>query len=82
FRVVRCSLMETIDMREMTYGWPVEMLVKAARAHYRILELPIHYRHRSHGHSKVAGTISGSIKAAYSMLSTTLRYTAARRTHA
>ena len=82
FRVVRCSLMETIDMREMTYGWPVEMLVKAARAHYRILELPIHYRHRSHGRSKVAGTISGSIKAAYSMLSTTLRYTAARRTHA
>lgn len=82
FRVVRCSLLETIDMREMTFGWPVEMLVKAARRHYRILELPIHYRHRSHGHSKVAGTISGSIKAAYYMLSTTLRYTGARRTHA
>ena len=82
FRVVRCSLLETIEMREMTYGWPVEMLVKAAQAHYRILELPIHYRHRSHGRSKVAGTMSGSIKAAYSMLSTTLRYTGARRTHA
>ena len=82
FRVVRCSLLETIDMREMTYGWPVEMLVKAARAHYRILELPIHYRHRSHGRSKVAGTISGSIKAAYYMLSTTLRYTGVRSTHA
>ncbi len=82
FRVVRCSLLETIDMREMTYGWPVEMLVKAAQAHYRILELPIHYRHRSHGRSKVAGTMRGSIKAAYYMLSTTLRYTGARRTHA
>jgi len=82
FRVVRCSLLETIEMREMTYGWPVEMLVKAAQAHYRILELPIHYRHRSHGRSKVAGTMSGSIKAAYSMLSATLRYTGARRTHA
>jgi glycosyltransferase involved in cell wall biosynthesis len=82
FRVVRSSLLETIDMREMTFGWPVEMLVKAARAGYRILELPIHYRHRSHGHSKVAGTISGSIKAAYYMLSTTLRYSGARRTHA
>ena len=81
FRVVRCSLLETIDMREMTYGWPVEMLVKAAQAHYRILELPIHYRHRSHGRSKVAGTMRGSIKAAYYMLSTTLRYTVARRTH-
>ncbi len=82
FRVVRCSLMETIEMREMTYGWPVEMLVKAARAHYRIVELPIHYRHRSHGRSKVAGTITGSIKAAYYMLGTTLRYTGARRIHA
>ena len=82
FRVVRSSLLETIDMCEMTYGWPVEMLVKAAQAHYRILELPIHYRYRSHGRSKVAGTISGSIKAAYYMLSTTLRYTGARRTHA
>ena len=82
FRVVRCSLLETIDMREMTYGWPVEMVMKAARAHYRILELSIHYHKRSHGHSKVAGTITGSIKAAYSMLSTTLRYTGARRTHA
>lgn len=82
FRVVRCSLLETIGMREMTYGWPVEMLVKAARAHYRILELPIHYRHRSHGRSKVAGTLSGSIKTAYYMLSTTLRYTRTRRTHA
>jgi glycosyltransferase involved in cell wall biosynthesis len=82
FRVIRRSLLESIDMREMTFGWPVEMLVKAARAHYRILELPIHYRHRSHGHSKVASTISGSIKAAYYMLSTTFRYAGARRTHA
>ncbi len=74
FRVIRCSSLEELHMREMTYGWPVEMVVKAARAGYRILELPIHYRKRSHGQSKVAGTILGSIKAAYYMLSTTLRY--------
>jgi glycosyltransferase involved in cell wall biosynthesis len=82
FRVVRRSLLETIDMHEMTFGWPVEMLVKAARARYPILELPIHYRKRSHGRSKVAGTISGSIKAAYYMLSTTIRYAGVRRSHA
>lgn len=82
FRVVCCSLLETMGMREMTYGWLVEMLVKAARAHYRILDVPIHYRHRSHGRSKVAGTLSGSIKTAYYMLSTTLRSTGTRRTHA
>ena len=56
-------------------NWPVEMLVKAARARYRIVEVPLHYRHRSHGHSKVAGTVMGSVKAAYAMLRTTLRYT-------
>jgi hypothetical protein len=56
--------------------------VKAARAHYRIVELPIHYRRRSHGRSKVAGTLLGSVKAAYYMVSTTLRYAGARGTHA
>ena len=81
FRAVRCSLLDALAMREKTYGWPVEMLVKAARAHYRIVELPIHYRHRSHGRSKVAGTLIGSVKAAYYMLSTTLRYAGARRPH-
>ena len=82
FRAVRCSLLDALEMREMTYGWPVEMLVKAARAHYRIVELPIHYRHRSYGRSKVSGTITGSVKAAYYMFSTTLRYAGARRIHA
>jgi hypothetical protein len=81
FRAIRCSLLDALAMREKTYGWPVEMLVKAARADYRIVELPIHYRHRSHGRSKVAGTIIGSVKAAYCMLSTTLRYAGARRTY-
>jgi len=74
FRVIRVADLLALEMSEMTYGWPVEMVVKAARAHYRILELPIHYRRRSHGHSKVAGTLAGSIKAAYYMLSVTFRY--------
>lgn len=74
FRVMRVSALEKLGMREMTFGWPVEMLVKMARARYNIIELPIHYRHRSHGRSKVAGTIIGSTQAAYYMLRTTLRY--------
>ncbi len=44
FRVIRCSALEALQMNEMTFGWPVEMLVKAARAQYRIIEQPIHYR--------------------------------------
>jgi glycosyltransferase involved in cell wall biosynthesis len=81
FRAIHCSLLTAMNMREMTFGWPVEMLVKAARARYRIVEVPIHYRHRSHGRSKVAGTLTGSVKAAYCMLRTTLRYAGARWAH-
>src|SRR6266571_1738990 len=81
FRAVRSSLLGVLEMREMTYGWPVEMVVKAARAHYRIVEVPIHYRRRSHGRSKVAGTIVGSMKAAFYMLSTPLRYSGTKKTH-
>ncbi|HKV58290.1 MAG TPA: glycosyltransferase family 2 protein, partial [Ktedonobacteraceae bacterium] len=81
FRALRCSLLESLEMGEMTYGWPVEMVVKAARAGYRIIEVPLHYRQRSHGRSKVAGTLKGSVKAAYFMLKTTLRYAGVRRTH-
>ncbi len=74
FRAIRSEKLVALNMHEMTFGWPVEMLVKAARAQYHILEIPIHYRRRSHGKSKVAGTVLGSMKAAYFMLSTTLRY--------
>jgi len=81
FRVIRCSMLDALQMSEKTFGWPVEMLVKAARARYRIVELPIHYRQRSHGRSKVASTLAGSIKAAYYMLRTTVRYAGARRRH-
>ncbi len=82
FRVIRTEVLQALDMQEMTFGWPVEMVVKAARAHYRIRELPIHYRRRSHGRSKVAGTLTGSVKAAYAMLSTTFRYVRSRKNHA
>ena len=82
FRVIRISALEALQMHEMTFGWPVEMLVKAARAQYRIVEQPIHYRRRSHGRSKVAGTLVGSVKAAYYMVSTTLRYAGAKKVHA
>jgi glycosyltransferase involved in cell wall biosynthesis len=74
FRAVRTSLLTSLDMQEMTFGWPVEMLVKVGRAQHSIVEVPLHYRRRSHGKSKVSGTIWGSIRAAYSMLSTMARY--------
>jgi glycosyltransferase involved in cell wall biosynthesis len=81
FRVVRCSALSALRMREMTFGWPVEMVVKAARARYRVVEVSLHYRRRSHGRSKVAGTLSGSVRAAYFMLWTMIRYAGSRRNY-
>jgi glycosyltransferase involved in cell wall biosynthesis len=74
FRVIRRDLLNALDMREMTYGWPVEMIVKAARQEARIVELPISYRPRSAGESKVGGTVRGTILATYRILRTTFRY--------
>jgi hypothetical protein len=74
FRAVRRDLLLALDMRERTYGWPVEMIVKAARRRVRIVELPITYRPRLAGRSKVGGTVRGTALATYRILRTTLRY--------
>jgi glycosyltransferase involved in cell wall biosynthesis len=74
FRAVRRDLLMTLDMRERTYGWPVEMIVKAARRNARIVELPVSYRPRLAGRSKVGGTVRGTLLATYRILRTTLRY--------
>jgi glycosyltransferase involved in cell wall biosynthesis len=73
FRTIRRSDLLALDMREMTYGWSVEMMVKAARAGYRYREMPVRY-HRRVGVSKVGGTLWGSVRAGWSIISTTLRY--------
>jgi hypothetical protein len=61
-------------MSEMTYGWTTEMLVKAARAGARIVEVPVGYRPRAGGRSKVSGNLRASALAAYHLLATTVRY--------
>ncbi len=52
-----------LNMQEMTYGWPTEMIVKAARRKARIIEVPVSYRSRLSGQSKVSGTIRGTLLA-------------------
>ena len=64
FRAIRREALEGLGMREMTYGWNLEMQMRAARARLRILELPVAHRCRLGGSSKVAGTLSGTLKAA------------------
>ncbi|MDQ2998101.1 MAG: glycosyltransferase family 2 protein, partial [Chloroflexota bacterium] len=63
-----------LDMRETTYGWPTEMVVKAARHKARIVEVPASYRARVGGTSKVSGTLRGTVLAGYQMLALTLKY--------
>lgn len=74
YRAVRRSLLMQLDMQEMTYGWPTEMIVKAARHRARIVEVPVSYHNRRFGHSKVSGTLRGTILAAWFILGVTLRY--------
>lgn len=74
YRAIRCDLLAALDMREMTYGWPTEMMVKAARRGARLVEVPVTYAPRRSGRSKVSGTLAGSALAAYYILGVTLRY--------
>jgi glycosyltransferase involved in cell wall biosynthesis len=74
YRAIRFDILKKLDMREMTFGWPTEMMVKAARAHARIVEVPVSYRKRWSGQSKVGGTLRGTVLAGYHILSVTFRY--------
>jgi glycosyltransferase involved in cell wall biosynthesis len=80
-RALRRSDLLALDMSEMTYGWSMEMLVKAVRANYRILEVPVDYRRRIAGRSKVSGSVRGAIRAGWSILATVLRYARWRPLH-
>ena len=78
FRAISREALAALDMREPTYGWNIEMQMKAARAGLRILELPVPYRCRAGGQSKVAGSLSGSAKAAWRITLTVARLASAR----
>ena len=74
FKAIRRPVLVGLGMREMTYGWTVEMIVKCARRGHRIVEAPVATRPRIAGQSKVSGTIKGTVLAAYYLLGTTLKY--------
>jgi glycosyltransferase involved in cell wall biosynthesis len=73
FRVIRRSALEQMKMTEMTYGWNLEMQIKAVQAKLRILEVPVAYRCRIGGESKVSGNFSASLKAATRIFAVLLR---------
>jgi glycosyltransferase involved in cell wall biosynthesis len=74
FKAIRADALRAMNMREMTYGWTVEMLVKAARARLRIEQVEVVYRPRLGGRSKVGGSLSGSLRAASTLLGCAVAY--------
>jgi glycosyltransferase involved in cell wall biosynthesis len=74
FKAIRLEHLEKLDMREMTYGWTTELIVKSVRAELRVAEVPIAYRPRLAGQSKVSGTLQGTLGAAWKLCSCATRY--------
>ncbi|CAN5745574.1 glycosyltransferase family 2 protein [soil metagenome] len=80
FRAIRRTSLETLQMQELTYGWNLEMQIKAAKQKLRILEISVNYRSRIGGISKVSGNLSASLKAAIRILEVLFRVTLSSRT--
>lgn len=74
FKVIRRADLLALGMSEATYGWTIEMIVKAARRGYPIAEVPLDYRRRIGGESKVSGNVGTSVKASRAILSTLGRH--------
>jgi glycosyltransferase involved in cell wall biosynthesis len=78
FRAVRLPALVALGMRDAGYGWTVEMQVKAARAGLRVAEVPVSYRRRTGGRSKISATVRGTVGASYKILFTILRHATVR----
>jgi glycosyltransferase involved in cell wall biosynthesis len=72
-RAIRRDVLLGLGMREMTYGWNLEMQMRAARAGLRVVELPVPHRRRTGGVSKVSGNLAGTVRASWRILVTFAR---------
>jgi glycosyltransferase involved in cell wall biosynthesis len=73
FRAIKWEALQKINMQDKTYGWTVEMQLKAVKLGLRATEIPVRYRRRI-GHSKISGTVKGVLGAGYKILWTLFRY--------
>ena len=73
FRAIKFKKLLDLDMKDRTYGWTVEMQVKAARHKYKTAEVAVNYKKRI-GVSKVSGTEKGTFVAGYKILYTIFKY--------
>jgi glycosyltransferase involved in cell wall biosynthesis len=72
-RVIRREALERLQMRDTTWGWNVEMQIKAVKQGLRIRQVDVPYGHRIAGQSKISGTIAGTVKAGWKILTTIAR---------
>jgi glycosyltransferase involved in cell wall biosynthesis len=79
FRAIRGDALNKLGMKENTYGWNLEMQMRAAQAGLRILEVPVDHRRRAGGKSKVSGNVLGTVRAAARILRTFVRVVCAPR---
>ena len=75
-RAIRRDALGRLGMHEQTYGWNLEMQMKAARTRLRILEIPVNHRRRAGGESKVSGTLRGTFVAGARIIATLVRVAA------
>jgi glycosyltransferase involved in cell wall biosynthesis len=81
FRAIRRETLQQLGMREQTYGWNLEMQMRAARARLRILEVPVDSRRRAGGRSKVSGSLAGTVRAVGRMVMTFFRVAFSSKEH-
>ena len=74
FRAITWKALEKLKMEDKDYGWTVEMQVKAIKEKLRCMNLPVKYRKRAGGESKVSGTIKGSVLAGIKIIKTIFKY--------
>jgi glycosyltransferase involved in cell wall biosynthesis len=80
FRAIAADALAGLHMREMTYGWNLEMQMRAAASGLRVLEIPVPYRRRVAGASKVSGNLGGTLRAGSRILGTLVRVAHESRT--
>lgn len=79
FRAIRYASLRTLNMLDRGYGWTIEMQIKAVRTGLKVGEVPVSYRRRRTGRSKISGTLGGSVRAGMRILITIFRYALLRR---
>lgn len=73
FRAIRSQALQQLNMKDQTYGWTVEMQIKAIKGKLRVVEVPVTSKKRLHGKSKVGGTLRGVVGASISILGMILK---------